>query len=117
MKKFKIIDFWVSVGLIISTIVFGFITIDFKTIIGYCIVGSWQIISMITHVFAKCNSKKRGRLFHYFLTLIMLVLFGMNFILHNLQIQILFILLIVTPFMAIYYTALCYWEIKAQNKL
>ncbi len=49
MKKFKKIDAWVSAVLIIGFAVPSFINQDATFIIGYFVVGGWQVISMLLH--------------------------------------------------------------------
>lgn len=49
MKKFKLYDTWISISLIIGFTIFSLIKLDYSFLIGYCVIGGWQIISMIVH--------------------------------------------------------------------
>ncbi len=54
MKNFKIWDMWISIVLIIGFAVASLINQDYTFMIGYFVVGGWQVISMLVHVFYKC---------------------------------------------------------------
>jgi hypothetical protein len=79
MKQFKIIDFWVSAGLIISftitSVIEGFD--NFLTnyfFVGYFVVGGWQVFSMLVHAFNHWFTiKKSTRYFYHWITFISLI--------------------------------------------
>lgn len=113
MKQFKIIDFWVSVGLIISGFsiyLFNLFCYDepFLIIYIYLIIGFWQVASMIALVRNKTNNKKSGirHIYHWisFITLITLPLGSYWF------------LIILAAPMAIFYTFICWHEIFSTKK-
>jgi hypothetical protein len=116
MKPFKVIDFWISTGLIISftiiSIIEGFD--NFLTnyfLAGYFFVGSWQVISMIVHTIEKCFTYKGGsRYVYHWVTFISLVTMPFGSV---------WILLFTAPVMAVYYTWICYYEVyvKMQRPL
>ena len=111
MKRFKIIDFWVSVVLIICFTIASFIRMDLTFIYGYFIVGAWQIISMITHISARCFIYRGSSRYTYnWIVLIALV---------TLPLGSYIILFFAAPLMAIFYTCICYREtyIKMQRPL
>ncbi len=108
MKTFKIVDFWVSVLLILS---FAIISIpacigrgllNETLLTGYFVVGGWQVISMIVHVITGYYTQKWGARFIYsWISLIAIITMpGGSF----------WVLIFAAPFMAIYYTWLCYEE-------
>ena len=104
MKTFKLIDAWVS---LISILVFAAI-VPFQgiemLITGYLIVGSWQVISMILHALCEDRvGKHTSRIIYHWITLVSLL---------TIPIGSFRILIFIAPFMAIYYTGLCFWEIK-----
>lgn len=115
MKQFKIIDFWINLGLIISSTIIsmiegpaGFLRNDF--LLGYFIVGGWQVISMLVHTYNKCFTKKGGaRHIYHWITFIAVITMPGSF----------WVLFWIAPFMAIYYTWLCYYEtyVKMQRPL
>ncbi len=116
MKQFKIIDFWISTGLIITftiiSIIEGFD--NFLTnyfFAGYFIVGGWQVISMMAHAFNHCFTGSKGiRYFYHWITFISLITIPVGSV---------WILLFAAPFMAVFYAYLCYREtyIKMQRPL
>ena len=113
MKTFKIIDLWVSTGLIISftiiTILEGFedfLSNHFLT--GYFVVGAWQGISMLAHAFTKCFTHKwSARYIYHWITFISVVTMPAGSF---------WILLFTAPFMAVYYTGLCYTEVRKMHQ-
>jgi hypothetical protein len=108
MKKFKIIDFWISIVLIMIFTMVSIINGDFTFLIGYLVVGAWQVISMIVHIYAGLFIHKAGaRYIYHWITLIALITIPIGSYL---------ILLFTAPFMAVYYTYLCYRETYVKMK-
>ena len=60
MKKLKEADMWISIVLIAGFTAASLINRDYTFIIGYFVVGGWQVISMIIHVFNKWFTEKWG---------------------------------------------------------
>jgi hypothetical protein len=116
MKQFKIVDFWISIGLIISftaiSVIEGFDNfLSNYFLVGYFVVGGWQVISMLVHAFNHWfTSDKSTRYFYHWITFISLITMPVGSI---------WILLFAAPFMAVFYTYLCYKEIyvKMQRPL
>jgi hypothetical protein len=114
MKEFKQIDFWISVGLIISFTIITICEQDFafrfnisgrnSFITGYYIVGFWQVLSMLVHV---CNQKNYPlsftRQIYSLITFICLITIPMGLFMLG-------VLLIIAAPMAIFYTCLCGYE-------
>lgn len=106
MKRFKIIDFWINTGLIISFIIVAILEkgrnfMATYFLAGYFIVGGWQVISMIVHLVARCFIYKGGKRYWYnWITLIAVSTMPGSF----------WALLYVAPFMAVYYAYICYRE-------
>jgi len=115
MKQFKIIDFWINIGLILSSVIISFLekSEDFLHngfLLGYFIVGGWQVISMLAHAYNRCFTSRWGaRYIYHWITFIAVITMPGSF----------WVLLYAAPFMAIYYTYLCYKEvyIKMQRPL
>jgi hypothetical protein len=113
MKTFKIIDVWLSIGLIISITVLimidseiGFMENTLLT--GYFVVGGWHVISMLVHAFNHCFTYKNGaRYIYHWITLISLATMPLGSF---------WILGITAPFMAVFYTWLCYRETYIKMK-
>lgn len=110
MKKFKIYDAWISTGLIISfTSLFfldakGAFAVLFS---GYFVVGAWQVISMLVHVFNKRTLPvSRLRSGYHLIALVAVA---------TMPVGSFFLLLYVAPVMAVFYTWLCFSEVKKLN--
>ena len=107
MKKFKEVDTWISIILIIAFSIATIINQDYTLFLGYFLVGGWQVISMIVHLFYRRSlpvSKLRS--FYQFLSLIAIVTMPGSF----------YLLLYAAPFMAVFYTWLCYDEVRKMNQ-
>lgn len=111
MKTFKLVDFWVSAGLILVFAVLSVFKHDETFMVGYFVVGTWQVISMLVHVFTKTFTHRPGARYAYnWITLISVVTMPLGSF---------WILLFTAPFMAVYYTWICYREVfvKMQRPL
>ena len=111
MKKFKIIDLYTSIILITGFTVCWLIRKDDSFFLAYFVVGGWQVVSMLVHAYNRCFTYKKGsRYIYHRITLVSLVTMPFGSF---------WILLFAAPFMAIYYTCLCYHEVyvKMQRPL
>jgi hypothetical protein len=115
MKKFKIFDFWVSVGLIISFSIITIVEKDFafgynidgsnSFIMGYTVVGLWQVVSMVVHLFkAKQMPLSYLRYFYTAISFLCLIAMPFGFFIFGLLLK------IAAP-MAIFYAGICGFEI------
>jgi hypothetical protein len=108
MKKFKKIDTWISIILITGFAIATIINRDNTFLLGYFIVGGWQVCSMLVHVYNKSFTKKKGtRYIYHWITLISLL---------TMPIGSFWILLFTAPFMAVFYTCLCFDEVRKMNQ-
>lgn len=112
MKTFKTCDAWISTGLILSFMIINIIDkpeslIDTNILTGYFVVGGWQVISMLVHACTRLFTERWGaRYIYHWLTLISLVTIPGSF----------WVLAFTAPFMAIYYTGLCFREVRKMNQ-
>lgn len=124
MKKFKIVDFWISVVLIIGFVLLGFITMNEKFMYGYFVVGGWQIVSMVTHSVHKCFTENKGRRTYYHkLVLLLAIVTALLIALAQLAegffipaLAMLYVLLFASPILAIFYAYMCYEETYIKMK-
>ena len=115
MKKFKIIDTCISTGLIILFTVWSLIRRDYTFLLGYCIVGGWQMISMIVHaVNGWFTHRKAGRYYYHVAVTILAALSLIGLLVYPVLFMVMVLLLFAAPFMAIYYTWLCYNEVSVK---
>lgn len=108
MKKFKTADAWVSIVLIavftVASIIKGIETL----IIGYLVVGGWQVISMLVHAFTRTFTRPKGiRNVYHWISFISVITMPVGSV---------WVLVFTAPFMAIFYTWLCYEEVKKMNE-
>ncbi|MBC7866071.1 MAG: hypothetical protein H7X88_00940 [Gloeobacteraceae cyanobacterium ES-bin-316] len=120
MKKFKMIDTWGSIGLLVCFTVLSLIKLDHTFLIGYCVLGAWQMMSMVVHAINGWFTHGKTSRYYYQITvagLAVITLLGLGVppVLWLLMV----VLLFSAPIMAIYYTWLCYQEvyIKMQRPL
>lgn len=115
MKKFKVYDMWISILLINACLIYSLINLDYTFLIGYCVVGGWQLISMIIHAanswFTEKGSKRN---IYHGIVLIILLSALLGLLVTPLLYFILLILLFAAPCMAVFYTMMCYKEITVK---
>ena len=107
MKKFKTGDVWISIILITGFAIASLVNRDHTFILGYFVVGGWQVISMLVHVFNESFPMSKTRTVYHWVTLVSVM---------TMPIGSFWILLFTAPFMAIFYTGLCYSEVKKMNQ-
>lgn len=108
MRKFKEVDMWISIVLIVGFSIATLIKQDNTFIIGYFVVGGWQVISMIVHAVTGTFTHSRGYRFAYHWIAFISVI--------TMPIGSFWILLFTAPVMAVYYTGLCYTELRKMNE-
>jgi len=106
MGKFKTTDYWISILLISVFIIISLVKMDGTFIIGYFVTGAWQVISMIIHVWNGWFTRNGNARYVYHWIVLIAVL--------TLPIGSFIILLFAAPFMAVYYTYLCYHEVTVR---
>ena len=119
MRKFKIIDVFISIALIVVLTILSIVKADYRFIYSYFIVGAWQVISVIIHAANGWFTKKGEYRFNYqrwVLVLVtgMLLMVAVYFIAPEglmFFFPLLVFLLVAAPFLAVYYTYLCIAEL------
>ena len=108
MKKFKQLDYWISITLILLFLVLSLINMDYTFIIGYLVIGGWQLISMTIHAFNHWFTGKGSiRLAYHWISFFSVL---------TLPLGSYIILFFTAPVMAIYYTWICYDEVYVKMK-
>jgi hypothetical protein len=109
MKTFKIIDVVISLTLILLFTIWMVIDPSPETLIGgYIITGGWQLISMLVHAINKWFTKKGGtRFVYHWVAVISVIALPFGFF---------WVLVFTAPFMAAFYTGLCYSEIPLKTE-
>lgn len=112
MKKFKTIDVWVSIILIIAFAILSLIMQGATVFVGYFVVGGWQLISMFVHTFNRWFTNKGGKRYIYHIIVAIIMLFGFLAALGTpVTMYIMVVMLFAAPVMAIYYSWICYKEV------
>lgn len=109
MIKFKKVDVWMSVFLITAGTIISAIVPEKSILYFYFIIGTWQIISMLTHLAFKWFTHSLQRTTYQLAVAIMLAIavYGSVF---SIPVLTDYLLLFISPLLAIYYTHLCYQE-------
>lgn len=117
MKKLKQADAWISIILITGFVIVGIINRDNTFLTGYFVVGGWHVISMIIHAingwFTERDSKRYR--YHWIVAITAIVALS-GLAIYPILFYLLFLLLFVSPFMAVFYTWLCFDEVRKMNQ-
>ena len=117
MKTFKKIDLWISILLIGFFLLLSLIKLDHTFLYGYVVVGSWQIISMLVHVFTGYfTSKRYSRHYYHLLIICILCILLVGWAIYPLAFFVMMVLLFGAPVMAVIYTIICYNELTINMK-
>jgi hypothetical protein len=112
MKRIKQIDLYGQLVIISGFVVATLLWENASFIIGYFVVGLWQVISMLMHYLKGWNMRRGGKRYIYlYISAFTILLLAGAFILPRYLFIIFYIMLFAAPFMAIYYTIICYMEV------
>lgn len=109
MKRFKMIDWVTSVVLIAGFLLASLVRKDGTFIVGYFVVGAWQVVSMIVHATNGWFTTRGGT--RYIYHRIMALLIGLMPLLF-----VFWFLLYLAPLLALWYTAICWQELQFMRK-
>lgn len=112
METFKRIDYRVSIILMAAAVVYGLIVQDSRFMAGYFVVGGWQLLSMIIHIYSNSFTYRgTGRSIYNNIIICILVMLLIGVMVPLLLYCVMIFLALASPFMALYYTRLCYKEV------
>ena len=114
MKTFKELDCGINVGLLVVLTIWTLIHPSLEMLItSYCIVGAWQVISMVVHTFSGWFLKRNGaRIYYQRFTAIILASIVVGFTVVPYFLFVFYFLLVASPFLAVSYTLICFEELK-----
>ncbi|MBI2730962.1 MAG: hypothetical protein HYX40_09465 [Sphingobacteriales bacterium] len=113
MKKFKLYDLLISMVMIVIFLVTSLVQRDNTFLLGYFVVGGWQLVGMVVHIYHNWFTQAGGRRYYYTCTVfIVLVIAVLGFIISPLLV-IYYVMLFAAPFMALYYAWICYKELSS----
>lgn len=116
MQKFKTADSWISIILITCFGIMSFFDLE-KLIVGYFVVGGWQVISMLAHqANGWFTEKGNARYFYHRLVLLLIIASPLAYFLESLVMPFLFTMAIMAPVMAIYYSTICFHELSISRR-
>ena len=112
MERFKKTDLIISISLIIACTIISLLKNDVTFIYSYFIVGGWQVISMVVHAINGWFTRKGSvRVIYHWIVVIIFVVASLAFMIPVLF-AIYYIMLFAAPILAIFYTIICYQEVK-----
>jgi hypothetical protein len=112
MKTIKLYDAWIQSILISVFIILSLVNRGNSFLIGYFVVGAYQVVNTIIHVLY--NFKSIGKYRRYYnLTLIYIAfVIGIAFLFPYILFIVAYLMLFVSPFLAVAYNAICFYEVK-----
>jgi hypothetical protein len=116
MKTFKWIDFYGSSFLIVAALVYGLIAGELQFLAGYFVVGAWQILSMLVHVWTGWFGENKKRIRYHRIVIGCLVTALVGIFVYPFLWFAALVLLFAAPIMAIYYCILCFDEISLMTR-
>lgn len=115
MKKIKQIDFYIQATLIVLWFL-SFLFIKKMFFIGYFVVGAWHLVSLIYYVFICSYSQSSHHKIVRIIVVSIITLLLMGVLIDSSFFIILYLLLVIAPILAVYYTCICYMEVKSLNE-
>jgi hypothetical protein len=112
MKHYKLTDLWLQILLFAGLIIYG--AAAGNLIVPYIIMGGYQLVSCLFHSFLGKHyyaAAQRSQYLHTLLWLLILAVFSFP-----VWMYFGIALLLVTPFLAIWYMRICYSEYKILEK-
>lgn len=116
MKTFKQIDVGIQVALIIVFFVASLVNRGNTLVVGYFVVGAWQVVSMIVHELSNCFTEIATKRYYYHRVTLCIILIMLAGLVVPFFLCIFLPLLFVAPLMACYYTRICYVEVFYKMK-
>ena len=111
MKRFKQVDLFGQIALVITLTIVSLARHDATFLYAYVIVGAWQVVSMLVHQVNKWHSSRRSRRYYYHRVSACTLGIMATAFLFPLLFVLWYIMLFAAPAMAIYYIAICFHEV------
>ncbi len=115
MITLKKLDFWGQITVTITIIICAIFLKGNTLFAFYFIVGGWQLISVLIHVFAKKMLKAESRQVYHVVLLLVLLFLIIGLFVTSIMWLLLYGLLFLSPLLAIWYLIICYTEIKVNQ--
>jgi len=115
MKRLKQIDLYIQVTLIILWFL-SFLFIREVFFFGYFIVGVWHLISLIYYLIVGSHTQSNHHKVVRIIVASIVLLLLMGVLIDNSFFVTLYLLIIAAPILAVYYTCICYMEVKSLNE-
>lgn len=116
MKTYKLYDLLISIALMVIFLVISLLQKDYTFLIGYFVVGGWQLISMIVHIYYNWFTQQGGKRYYYTWSVFIIIAIAVLGLIIYPFLLILYFMLFASPFMAIYYAWICYTEVRVIYK-
>lgn len=115
MKKIKQIDFYIQATLIVLWFL-SFFFIKKLFFIGYFVIGTWHLGSLIYYVFVGSYSQSNHHNIVRIIVASIIILLLMGVLINSSFFIVLYLLVVIAPVLAVYYTCICYMEVKSLNE-
>lgn len=112
MKKFKLYDLLVNLLLIFLFLIISLFRKDYTFLIGYFVVGAWQLISILIHAYYKWFTQAKSRRYYYSSAVVCIIITALLGFIFYPFLLLLYLMLFAAPLLALYYVWICYTEIR-----
>lgn len=115
MRTIKKIDLIGQAILIVVFAIISLVRMDITFVVGYFVIGAWQVTSMILHVVYTWNPGHITRSYYHVFVFCLIVLASFSLLIPVL-ILVFYFLLYGTPLLAFFYAYICYVEVTHFEK-
>lgn len=112
MKKFKLYDLLVNILLILLFLIISCFRKDYTFLIGYFVVGTWQLISMLIHAYYQWFTQTKSRRYYYSCAVVCIIITALVAFIFYPLLLLFYLMLFAAPLLALYYVWICFTEIR-----
>lgn len=109
--SFKKADIIIQSAALLITGAICFFDMELAMMIFFLGIGGWQLLSMAVHLTQRWNQHSNARKVYQYLLLAIVCIFLISLLSADMMIWVLYILLYMAPFLALFYLLVCYLEI------
>lgn len=109
--SFKKVDIIIQSAALVITGGIWFFNSEIALMTFFLGMGGWQLLSMGVHLFQRWNQKHLQRKIYQYALLSILAIFLISLVSVTIMVWVMYLLLYVTPLLALYYLLICYIEV------
>lgn len=113
MKTIKLYDAWLQ-SIMIAAFVITAVFNHSSFLYGYIIVGTYQVMNTFIHVCFQHTSVYRT--FYNWVLIVLAIVLGIAAIIPQILYLFAFVMLYISPFIAVAYNAICFYEVKKMQE-